>query len=539
MKGIVTTNEEWLYPDSELGQLPDAVTIHTAKNGRESVKLVLEAQKENAEITINNSDMFTIEQCQLLDVPVEYNTESATAQDGFFVITDESMPKPDYCTRKAPFRVYDVQKPISGIVQAKNNVYALCLTFCPKPGILPGEYQLQVVIKEKDSVCLNVIIKVYNVLIPEETLSITNWFSLPNMAAFHNVELNSTGFLEVVRQYARAMRRVRQTHFFITFDWDKCIIDKDKYIFDFSYLKPIIEIFFQEGLTTMEMGNFAVKHDTLFTDELKCSLNKDLTISSDEGYYFTAKLIQELAAFLKTNNWLDKVIFHICDEPDVHIKSVEALEKRKQQYFKIANLLRKYIPGCKVIEAVKSSEFKSGIDIWVPLTTNYEEFKEDFDRLIKLGDEVWIYVCCCPSGYYLNRFLDIELIRSRLIFWGCSFYNLAGYLHWGFNYYPENKNPFEQSCSPNNTGHGTTYPSGDAYIVYPGDNGDVWPSVRFEAQRRGAEDFELLRLIKEKDIDIYNNLVNKVFRSNSDYMHDSAEFEKVRIEILSILEKLA
>lgn len=536
MKGIITTNETWLYPDLPMGQLPSSVTINIAKNGKESVKMMLEAQSKTADIKVKNNDMFDVEQYQLIDVPVEYNVESSTAQDGFFVITDETAEKPDYCTRKAPFRVYDVQKPIKGVVTAKDNVFALCLTFCPKRGIEPGEYRALVYVED---FCLEVIIRVFNVLIPEETLKITNWFSLNNMADFHDIEINTPAYLGVVREYARAMRRVRQTHFFISLDWQKCVVDKEKCIFDFSYLKPIIEIFFQEGMTTMEMGNFAVKHDNLFTEELKCCLNKDLTISSDEGYYFTVKVAKAIYNFLKENNWDDKVIFHICDEPDVHISSPKALEKRKQQYFKIASILRKYIPGCKIIEAVKSPGFKSGIDIWVPLTANYEEYKEEFDRLIECGDEVWIYVCCCPGGFYLNRFLDIELICSRLIFWGCSYFNLAGYLHWGFNFYPKGRNPFEQSCSPNGTGHGTTYPSGDAYIVYPGDDGRVWPSVRYEAQRKGAEDYELLKLIKERDMGIYNKLINRVFRSNNDYLRDAAEFEKIREEMLSILEELS
>lgn len=537
MNGILTKNEEWLYPDMPLSVLPGSVTIHTAKNGKESVRLVLEAATETASVIIENCDMFTVEQYQLLDVPVEYNCESSTAQDGFFVITDPSLKKPDYCTRKAPFRVYDVQKPINGVIAAKDNVFALCLTFCPKAGIKPRDYKVKIILRQKEDVTIEVNISVYNVLIPKETLKITNWFNIPAIAEFHDVEINSSNFLKVVRQYAKAMRRVRQTHFFITFDWDICAVDKGKYSIDFSRLKPIIEIFFEEGMTTMEMGNFAVKHDTLFTDELKCSLNKDLTIASDEGYYFTVKVITQLSGFLKDNNWEDKVIFHICDEPDVHVSSPEVLEKRKQQYFKVANLLRKYIPGCKIIEAVKSPEFKSGIDIWVPLTANYEEFIRDFDSMAECGDEIWNYVCCCPSGYYLNRFLDIELLRSRLIFWGCSYYNLSGYLHWGFNCYPTGKDPFEQSCSPNVTGHGTTFPSGDAYIVYPGENGEVWPSVRFEAQRKGAEDFELLKLIKNKDMNTYQDIIEKVFRSNLDYIHAADEFEEIRKEILCVLEE--
>ena len=39
---------------------------------------------------------------------------------------------------------------------------------------------------------------------------------------------------------------------------------------------------------------------------------------------------------------------------------------------------------------------------------------------------------------------------------------------------------------------GALLPAGDAHIVYPGKDGRPWRSMRFEAQRAGAEDYELL-----------------------------------------------
>ena len=146
-----------------------------------------------------------------------------------------------------------------------------------------------------------------------------------------------------------------------------------------------------------------------------CSMAKDVPVDSFEGYEITVRFVQSLAAYLKKHGWEKQVLFHIHDEPDIHYKNQETLEARKGQYYLAAGILRKYIPEIRVIEAVDSAQFRGGIDIWVPGTAGYEKQKEEeFDRLIRLGETVWTYVCCGPEGNWLNRFLDFALIKGRL-----------------------------------------------------------------------------------------------------------------------------
>ena len=534
MRGYCTVHEEFLYPDQALGALPEEISLHMARNGREAVRLLLDAEgRERISISVQNGEGFELEGFQMIDVGVNYNEVETEEQNGMFVITEKEYEKPAYCTRKAPFRVYEALKPIQGELEAKDGVFALYLNIAPKPDTSAGTYELT--LSAGDCV-LRLKLRVYQVEIPEESLSVTNWFNLDNIALFHGLEMGTEEYYQMVRRYAKAMRRTRQTHFFISFDPRKALVDREKLRFDFSYLKPIIEIFFSEGFRTMEFGNFGEKRESLFTDEIKCAADPQVPLSSDEGYYLTLAMVQELASFLGENGWRDKTIFHICDEPDVHVTGPEALEKRKQQYLRVVSILRRYFPGCRTIEAVKTTHFKGGVDIWVPLTANYEEFREEYDRMRDLGDEVWCYVCCVPTGHYLNRFLDIELVKSRLLFWGCSSYRLSGYLHWGFNYWPqENYDPFNESNTPNTAFNGI-YPAGDAYIVYPGPDGP-WLGQRLEAQRRGAEDYELLERLRVLDQAAYEELLGRAFQSNRDYEGDPKAFEELRRELLALLEQ--
>lgn len=534
MKGYCTVKEEWLYPDQELTVLPSNVVLHCAQNGREGIRLLIEDSVKELQISLKNAEMFEVELFEMIDVYVGYNEVETEEQNGMFVITALDYEKPEYCTRKAPFRVYEALRPITdGKLPVNNKRGALYLTLCPKQPLVQGTYEVILTIGSQS---LKIIVQMHNIRIPDETLGITNWFSLDNIAHRHKIKFGSYEYFDMLRLYAKAMRRTRQTHFFISYDHKRIQYDSVTKTFDFSYLKPIIEIFFSEGFKTMEFGNFGTRYDDMFTDEIKCNMNPMICVSSDEGYHLQQNFIKGLAKFLRENGWENDTIFHVFDEPDVHTKTKETMEKRKQQYLRITNLLRRHVPGCKIIEAVKSTEFKAGVDIWVPLTANYEELYGDFDALIKAGEEVWCYVCCVPTGYHLNRFLDIDLIKSRLIFWGCSKYQLSGYLHWGFNYWPEgiDYNPFECSNTPNTAFNGI-YPAGDAYIVYPGDHGP-WLGMRLEAQRKGAEDYELMELLRALSPVDYERLMKKVFRGFSDYNIDTHAFECIRIELYQLLE---
>ena len=129
----------------------------------------------------------------------------------------------------------------------------------------------------------------------------------------------------------------------------------------------------------------------------------------------------------------------------------------------------------------------------------------------------------------------MEKLRQVYFGWGTAFYNTAGYLHWGLNQY--NADPFAQSvvkhpspaAGPNNY-----LPAGDTHIVYPGKKGPL-SSIRFEAHRIGAEDYDLLQVLKTKDQDKFQRLVSHLFRSYTDYDLNIKRYRKTKRELLKSL----
>ena len=140
----------------------------------------------------------------------------------------------------------------------------------------------------------------------------------------------------------------------------------------------------------------------------------------------------------------------------------------------------------KIIEAYRSPENKPGlIDVLVP---QLDEIMQDGFRNIAEGQQCWFYTCMYPRGEFANRYVTQPLIKTRLLHWINYRFSLPGYLHWGFNFWGENGDPFGDVSAPLND-----WPGGDSHIVYPGYL-KVYPSIRLKAMRDGIRDYELLRL---------------------------------------------
>lgn len=542
LTGMVTTREEFLYPDSLCGRLPEELQITMAGNGRPGIQLILETSGKKVNFFLKGKG-FCGEWYEMKDIPVEYNTGDGVSQGGAMVLETPPGEKPDYVTRLAPFRVYDcLCRTDSGEIPVKNRKAAAYLCLVPDKDLEPGEYHLSLGAETEEGFWeCSVSVKVCSVRIPEDAFPVTNWFSLEAISRFHHVEMGTPEYLDMLRAYIRAMRRLHQKIFYIQLD-EQCVNIKEPIAFDFEYLTPVIQCFFEEGMEIMEIG--ALLHrgflpdgsPDMYTDSFTCMMDKNLKFDTLEGYVHTVKLVQALASYLKKHGWEKKILFHIHDEPDIHVKDREALEARRRQYYLAAGILRKYLPGVQIIEAVDTAEFYGGVDIWVPGTAGYEKKKDEFNQLIRLGETVWTYVCCGPEGEWLNRFLDFHLIRGRLLFWGCARNRISGFLHWGFNQFPGGMDPFKGTSCPNDTGIGTAFPCGDSFLVYPGKEGPEI-SMRLEAQRRGAEDAALWGLLLKKDPQLHDRLLDQMFTNNYTYSSDPEKFDRVYTQLLESLEK--
>ena len=127
-----------------------------------------------------------------------------------------------------------------------------------------------------------------------------------------------------------------------------------------------------------------------------------------------------------------------------------------------AGIVRKYMPGIRLLDAIELPDAAGALDAYCPKNYKYEEFRAEYEALrTRPSDEIWCYTCCFPGGIWLNRMLDHELLRPVYLGWGCHFFNLDGYLHWGFNQFSPKTDPLKASHGLGGAKLYTSLPPGD------------------------------------------------------------------------------
>ena len=90
------------------------------------------------------------------------------------------------------------------------------------------------------------------------------------------------------------------------------------------------------------------------------------------------------------------------------------------------------------------------------------------------------------------------------------------------------KHPSPQASSNN------FLPAGDTHVIYPGKNGPL-SSLRFEAHRKGIEDYELLEKLKQKNSKKHSRLIKKIFVDYADYSLSIKKYQRTRKKLLKSL----
>ena len=461
----------------------------------------------------------------LIDVPVEQNT-------GLDSRTEQYLNKKNpFVIRRAPFRIFEVIKPIEGEkLISTSNFSAFRLNIPPSKINKKGKYKIKVEVKTAVKEFKGTFnITIYSVDLPspaESQFFYTNWFNLSKMEENHQLKRWSNSWFQMLDNYAKMMAHGRQNSISIPnelFQWKN-----DKFYLDEVKMLKYIDVFRKYGFKYFEAPHLMNRgdNDDWGDPELKVSLTKK-RYYTEKGKDDVQKLMTLIKNFTTKNNLENNWLQHISDEPT----SVNA-----NCYKDVAKQIKEIYPELKIMEATNARESLAGaIDIWCPIINDFQENESFFRGREKKGEKVLVYTCLIPGGQWLNRTLDQEKLRQVYFGWGAAHYNTGGYLHWGLNQYFAN--PFEQSVVKHHAPGAAAnnfLPAGDTHIVYPGKNGPL-SSIRFESHRMGIEDFDLLQRLKNKDFNKYNKLVKKLFRSYTDYNLNIKEYRKTKKSLLNSL----
>lgn len=272
------------------------------------------------------------------------------------------------------------------------------------------------------------------------------------------------------------------------------VVEKDRYEFDFSMLDRWIDLCLECGVEYFEFPHFFTQWGAKHAPKIVAKVGNRKkrifgweTDSMGEKYQtFLSQLLPALVAYLKEKGVDRQCFFHVSDEP-----KLENLE----MYRRCRESLSRYLEGYPIIDALSDFDFyQSGaISKPIPAIKDSEPFlKAEIPGL-------WMYYCT-PHGNRVgttDRLISMPLARTRILGVQLYRYHIEGFLHWGYNFYHDQYS--YDTVNPFSDPSGDFFsPSGDTFLVYPGENGEVWESLRLNAMREAMEDIRALELYERR-----------------------------------------
>lgn len=525
-------------------------TIRVARGEVASIQIVVQGMRE-----INNM------QATVTDISSVSSklTGATTGWVGYVRVGRSYNPPSKDIIRSVSGYFPDPILPDSAFSIKPGEVQPLWISVPTEAATTPGLYKGTVEItgevdKKKETWLKNFYIRVYPVILGKSPLYITNWsahFNPTTLSYMNNnepVEAYSPLYWELIEIHAKIMASHRQNVHRIYPIWHTLYTYKNgKYTFDFSRFDKEAEIFDAVGaLERIEGGHLAWRSgawDDPFFVEIPLPDNEEtrklgatpnpkkvengmrftlLPVDDERAKNFITQFLPALKKHLEEKGWLDRYMQHIADEPTA---------KNAESYVTISNYIHEFLPGVKVLDAVLTSkELAGAIDVWVPELDILHKDYAFYTDLKKEGKEIWFYTCVGPRGNYANRFIELPLNQTRYLHWINYKYDATGYLHWGLNYWVEDQLNADASRDRGRL------PAGDNCIIYPGYR-KLYSSIRFEAMRDGIDDYQLLKMVENKDAKRAKSFTDAIIFNFNDYEASVTSFRNIRKQMLDFLSK--
>lgn len=202
---------------------------------------------------------------------------------------------------------------------------------------------------------------------------------------------------------------------------------------------------------------------------------------SEEYREFLNAFLPKLIQFIEEHHLEKRCYFHVSDEPQ---------KDHLPTYLQCRQLLQSHCKDMPIMDAVSDYEYYEQGILSLPICSS--DHLEPF--LEHNVPDLWTYYCCAQYKQVSNRFFCMPSMRNRILGVQLYRYQIQGFLHWGFNFWnnylsvhPIDPFRITDACC--------TYPSGDAFLVYPGENGPIG-SLRGEVFMDGLQDMRLLQLLE-------------------------------------------
>ena len=417
----------------------------------------------------------------------------------------------EYLLRTEPGLYPDLLKPVSNSLTAGKEWQSVWITVNQdRKSLTPGQYSIPFVFVGADG--KELAVEIFNLTIldcalPEQTLIHTMWFHTDCLATWYEDEIFSEEHWLRIGQFmknaaAHGINMILTPIFTPPLDTQiggerptvqlvDVVKKGEQYEFGFERLKRWVALSQESGIRYFEFSHlftqWGAKHAPKIIAEVdgeeKRIFGWDTDSTGPEYETFLDQFLPALVEFIHENK-MDKVsYFHVSDEP-----SEEAIP----YYENASRILSKHLKGFPIMDALSSYAFyeKGLVKKPIPASNHIEPFLENN------VPGIWTYYCVGQWNKVSNRFFSMPSARNRILGIQLYKFQIEGFLQWGYNFYYS-----QYSIRPIDpfvvTDCGKAFPSGDPFVVYPGEDGPL-DSLRFEVFYEALQDIRALNRLEEQ-----------------------------------------
>lgn len=367
-----------------------------------------------------------------------------------------------------------------------------------------GVYAIEIEIQKDDEVLGSVKteIEIINAVLPKLPIPHTEWLHTDCLANYYSVEVFSDEYWRITENFIRAAVK-RDINMILvpvftppldtavggerrTVQLAGVIKHGSEYSFDFTMLEKWIRLCINCGVEYFEISHLFSQWGAVAAPKIMGIADGsfiqlfgwDTKADGTEYRTFLNAFLPQLIETLSTMVDMDRVYFHISDEPEL-----SQLSTYRAALMTVRDLLK----GYKIIDALSNYAFyKEGL-VEIPVCSNnhIKPFLEN------RPEKLWTYYCTAQYRDVSNRFIAMPSYRNRVYGLQLYKYKIDGILHWGYNFY-NSLNSLYPIDPYRTTGADAAFPSGDPFVVYPKADGTVEESIRFMVHYEAMTDLRAL-----------------------------------------------
>lgn len=386
---------------------------------------------------------------------------------------------------------------------------SLWITVQPEEAIQGGTYEIRIRFEAESGDTLGeevFTLEVIPAALPAQKLIHTEWFHADCLANYYEVGIFSERHWMLIDQFMQTaaqhgINMILTPVFTPPLDTevggerptvqlvDVDVSEDGKYAFGFDKLDRWADLCDSNGIQYLEFSHLFTQWGARHAPKIMANVNGQPeklfgweTDATGEVYHaFIRQFIHALTGWIESRGLEQRCYFHVSDEPS---------ESHLEAYGHASRLMNELLPDYPIIDALSDISFyeQGLVKRPIPGSNHIEPF---LDQQVT---PLWTYYCCSQYKEVSNRFFNLPSARNRIIGIQLYKFNIEGFLHWGYNFW--NSQYSKRAIDPFKvTDADCGFPSGDAFVVYPGEEGPI-ESIRLKVFQEALQDLRALQLLE-------------------------------------------